>query len=46
MRIDIFTFHLQLNYGGVLQCLVLQTVFENFGRDVLLWICGRNHLIG
>lgn len=34
MKIGILTFHSQINYGGVLQCLALQRALEVLGHDV------------
>lgn len=36
MKIGILTFHAQLNYGGVLQCLALQTALAKMGHDVIV----------
>lgn len=36
MKIGILTFHAQLNYGGVLQCLALQTALTKMGHDVIV----------
>lgn len=36
MKIGILTFHSQLNYGGVLQCLALQIALEKMGHEVLV----------
>lgn len=36
MKIGILTFHSQLNYGGVLQCLALQTALEMMGHEVVV----------
>ena len=36
MNIGILTFHSQLNYGGVLQCLALQIVLERMGHNVVV----------
>ncbi len=36
MRIGILTFHSQLNYGGILQCLALRMTLERMGHDVVV----------
>lgn len=36
MKIGILTFHSQLNYGGVLQCLALQTVLKRMGHETVV----------
>ena len=50
MRIGILTLHSQLNYGGVLQSLALQTALEKLGHDVVVldwWFSENNYrLIG
>ena len=45
MKIGILTFHSQLNYGGVLQCLALQTALEKMGHKVVVidrWMNEKN----
>lgn len=47
MKIGILTFHSQINYGGVLQCLALQRALEDLGHDVKvidLWM--HPHCVG
>lgn len=34
MKVGILTFHAQINYGGMLQCVALQEVLRNMGHDV------------
>lgn len=50
MRLGILTFHLQLNYGGVLQALALQLALAEHGYDVCVvdrWLTReREHLRG
>jgi len=48
MKIGILTFHSQLNYGGVLQCWALQTVFEKMGHEVVVidrWLHADNRYL-
>lgn len=48
MKIGILTFHSQLNYGGVLQCLALQTALEKLGHEVVVidrWLSKDNYML-
>ena len=48
MKVGILTFHSQLNYGGVLQCLALQTALEKLGHEVVVidrWLSKDNYML-
>ena len=48
MKIGIFTFHSQINYGGVLQAYALQKTLESMGHEVYVidrWLDEKNRTL-